>query len=183
MATATQRNTLVGVFETPETAHQGVEALHRAGFSDRQITMVHHAKALDGIEVTDLDAAKAAQVSGESKEKSGVVIGVIVGAIVGALLAIGVMSLPEFAPNIWAHNMFGTDAVWGIIACLALGVLGGAIGGAIVGAFIGLEFPNREAIVYERELKAGHALVGVKAGKRAPEAWEILRACGAHGLA
>ena len=182
MATATQRNTLVSIFATPESARQGVEALHRAGFSHRQVKMAHHHKVLDGIEVTDLDAALAAQVTGETKERKGLLFGVIVGAVVGAVLALGVLSIAQFAPTIWAANIFHTDAVWGIVAAFGLGILGGAIGGAIVGAIIGLEFPNRQAVPYERELKAGHALVAVQAGDRATEALDIIRACGGHEL-
>ena len=182
MATATQRATLVGIFETPENAHQGVDALHRAGFNYRQVVMVHHEKVLDGIEVTDLDAAKAAQVSGESQEKKGIVIGVIVGALVGALIAVGLYCVSYLSPVLWTGALSTTAGIWGFVAALGFGILAGAVGGAIVGAFIGLDFPEREAIEYERELKAGHALVGVKAGERSPEAWDIMRACGAHAL-
>jgi hypothetical protein len=34
--------------------------------------------------------------------------------------------------------------------------------------------------LYERELKAGRALVGVKAGDRTPVVWEILHQFGGH---
>ena len=59
-----QRSTVVGVFNTRAQAQLAVDNLRLAGFSDKQIAMVMHRDA--GPEATDLDAAKAAQVSGES---------------------------------------------------------------------------------------------------------------------
>jgi hypothetical protein len=178
MTTATHRSTLIGIFDTPESAHRAVEALHRAGFTNNQITMVMHHRDQEKTQVTDLDAAKAAQVSGESKEGKGVAIGAVAGAVLGGALALGVITVTGFGPLIVAGGLISA----GTLAGLATGVVGGAVGGGFVGALVGLDIPEEEARLYEQELKAGRALVGVRAGDRANEAADILRLSGGREL-
>src|SRR5207244_295531 len=60
----------------------------------------------------------------------------------------------------------------------ATGAAAGVVGGGIVGALVGLDIPEEHAHIYERELKAGRVLVGVRAGDRMGEAAEILHRCG-----
>jgi len=178
MATATHRATLVGIFDTRESAHQAVEALHRAGFTNHQITMVMHHKEQARLQVTDLDAAKAAQVTGESKAGRGLAYGAVAGGLLGGAIAAATVLIPGFG---WAFLAGGLIAL-PPIASVVSGVVGGAVGGGLVGALVGLDFPEHEAILYERELKAGRVLVGVRAGDRADEAWDILRLCGGREL-
>ncbi len=178
MATATHHATLVGIFDTPAAARRAVEELHRAGFGNNQLTMVHHHRPAGDVEVTDLDAAKAAQVSGESKEAGGAALGAATGAAIGGAIAVGVLTIPGLGPVLLAGSLI-TSAV---IASLATGVVGGAIGGGIVGALVGLELPEHEARLYEKELKEGRALVGVRAGDRTGEAWDIMHNNGGREL-
>jgi hypothetical protein len=178
MVTATQRATLIGVFDTPDDAHRAVEALHRAGFTNHQITMVMHHKDQEKTQVTDLDAAKAAQVTGETKELKGMALGAVAGGLLGGALAAAIVLVPGVGP-IFAAGGLLTAAV---LAGVGSGVVGGAVGGGLVGALVGLDFPEEEARLYERELKAGRILVGVKAGERAAEAHDILRLCGGREL-
>ncbi len=175
MATATHRATLVGIFDTREAAHQAVESLHRAGFTNNQITMVMHHPEQEKTEVTDLDAAKAAQVSGEAKEGEGLAIGAVAGAILGGAVAVAVVTLSGIGPGLIAGGLISA-------AALGTGVVGGAVGGGIVGALVGLDIPEEEARLYEQELKAGKVLVGVRPGDRANEAWDILRTFGGREL-
>jgi hypothetical protein len=178
MATATHSSTLVGIFDTQEAAHRAVEELHRAGFRNHQITMVHHATPQGDVEVTDLDAAKAAQVSGETKEAKVSALGAVAGALVGGAVAAATLAIPGLGAVVVAGSLIGTGALAGV----ATGVVGGAVGGGIIGALVGLDFPEEEAQLYEQELKAGRALVGVRAGDRANEAWDILRLNGGREL-
>jgi hypothetical protein len=179
MARAGHQNTVIGVFETPEQARRAVEELHRAGFGDRDITvMMHHHHSWEGGEVTDLDAAKAAQLTGETKAEKGAVMGAVTGGLLGGALSVASVLIPGFGPAFLA----GTLLVPTVLS-VAGGVAGGAAAGGLVGALIGLDIPEAEAQFYERELKAGRILVGVRAGDRAGAVTDLLRACGASEAA
>ncbi len=178
MIKATHRSTLIGIFDTKDSAQAAVEALHRAGFSNNQITMVMHHAGQEKTQATDLDAAKAAQVTGESKDGEGAALGAVAGAILGGAIAVGVLSVPGLGPVLLAGGLIGTGALAG----LATGVVGGAIGGGFVGALVGLDIPEDEARLYEEELKNGRALVGVRPGDRTAEAQDILNRFGARQL-
>jgi heat induced stress protein YflT len=178
MVTATHRSTLIGIFDTRESAHEAVAALHRAGFGNHQITMVAHHQGQEKTQTTDLDAAKAAQVTGETKEGEGLALGAAAGAVLGGAIALVIITVTGFGPLAVAGGLLGA----GTIAGLAAGVVGGAVGGGIVGALVGLDIAEDEAKLYEQELKAGRALVGVRPGDRAGEAADILRQCGGREL-
>ena len=178
MSTATHRSTLIGIFDTKEGAHEAVRALHRAGFGNHQITMVMHHQGQEKNQATDLDAAKAAQVTGESKEGEGAAVGAAAGAVLGGAIALAIITVAGFGPLAVAGGLLSA----GTLAALATGVAGGAFGGGIVGALVGLDIPEDEARLYEQELKAGRALVGVKPGDRAAEAADILHLCGGREL-
>jgi hypothetical protein len=178
MVTATHRTTIVGIFDTRDGAHRAVEALHRAGFTNNQITMVRHHTEDEAVEVTDLDAAKAAQVTGETKVDEGGAVGAVAGALIGGAIAVAIIAIPGFGPALLAGGLIAAPGLAG----LATGVVAGAVGGGIVGGLVGLDFPEEEARLYERELKAGRAIVGVRADDRMNEAWDILRNCGGYEL-
>ena len=161
---AKNRSTVVGVFASRAQAHQAMEELRRAGFHDNQITLVTHRN--EGVEVTDVDAQKAAVVSGESKAGEGAGIGAAAGAVAGARMVL----IPGVGPVLSI----------GTLAGVIFGVIAGGAGGGLVGALIGQDFPEEEARFYERELKAGRSLVGVKADNRLAEAVGILQRCGAY---
>jgi len=160
------RSTVIGVFETRDQAHRAVEELHRAGFDHDHIAVVSHHK--EGIEVTDLDAAKAAQVTGETKAEEGAAIGAVTGGVLG-----GLMALPALLPGV------GPVFAFGALATSLFGIAAGAAGGGMVGALVGMDFPEEEARAYEMQLKAGRVLVGVQGGERTEEAAAIMRRQGA----
>jgi len=169
---ATQRATVVGVFETRAQGERALEDLRRAGFREDQIALVMHHKDKSTVEVTDLDAAKAAQVSGQSKADEGAGAGAATGALVG-----GLMALPALIPGVGAILSVGT------LAAALFGIATGAAGGGLVGALVGADVPEDEARFYEAELKAGRILVGVKAGDRAAEAASIIERAGGYDAA
>lgn len=163
----TEPKYVVGVFDGRPQAERALLDLRRAGFRDDQVAMVMHH---DALEVTDLDAAKAAQVTGQSKAVEGAAAGAAAGAVVGGLLALA----PALVPGV------GTVYTVGTLAAALVGLAGGTAGGGIVGGLIGADFPEEEARVYEQELKAGRVLVGVKPEGRRLEATDILHFAGAH---
>jgi hypothetical protein len=174
MATQT-RTTVIGVFDTRQQAHQAIEELRRAGFKDSQITMVMHHNDDTVVDVTDMDAAKAAQVTGESKAGEGALAGTVAGGLGGGALALALGMIPGIGPVL----SFGTLAP----GLFGVGSAIGAAGGGVVGALIGADFPEEEARFYEQELKAGKVLLGVSGGDRADEAQQILERCGGtHAL-
>jgi hypothetical protein len=169
MAT-TKHSTVVGVFDTRSQAELAVEELRFAGFRDSQLAMVMHHDSRETVEVTDLDAAKAAQVTGESKAGEGAAIGAASGAVVGGAIGVATALIPGVGPVISL----------GTLAATVFGVAAGAAGGGLVGTLIGLDFPEDEARFYEQELKAGRILVGVKAEDRESEAEAIMQRYGAY---
>jgi hypothetical protein len=131
--------------------------------------MVMHHRNDGTVEVTDLDAAKAAQVTGENKAGEGAAVGAIAGGLGGGAVALALGMIPGVGPVLslgttLAATMFGIGAA-----------AGGATGG-IVGALIGMDIPEEEARFYEKELKAGRVLVGVQSD-RLEEAQAILDRC------
>ncbi len=168
--TVTNRSAVVGVFDTRAQGQRAMDELRRAGFSDNQITMVMHHRDNGTVEVTDLDAAKAAQVTGENKAGEGAAVGAIAGGLGAGAVALALGMIPGVGPvlswgTVMAATMFGIGAA-----------AGGATGG-IVGALIGMDIPEDEARFYEKELKAGRVLVGVHTD-RTTEAQAILDRCG-----
>jgi hypothetical protein len=166
------RHTVIGVFETREQGHKAVEELRSAGFAENHITMVMHHDKNNEVDITDMDAAKAAQVTGESKVGEGAAIGAVVGGLGGGALALAMGMIPGFGPVM----SLGTLAA----PLFGVGAAVGATGGGVVGALIGADFPDHEALFYEKELKAGRVLVGVRAEKRTEEARAIFDRCGGY---
>src|SRR5262249_47500372 len=123
------RSTVIGVFDTHAQAHQAVEELRRAGFRNDDFAVVMHHK--EKAEVTDLDAAKAAQVTGKTKAEEGLIAGAVAGAVAGGLMGL----IPGVGPVLTI----------GVLAGSLFGVAAGAAGGGIVGALIGMDFPEEEA--------------------------------------
>src|SRR5579871_5538135 len=169
------RSTIIGVFDSRARGHQAVEELRRAGFPDSHITMVMHREEHNDVDVTDMDAAKAAQVTGESKAGEGAAIGVVAGGLGGGAVALALGMIPGIGPVLSMGTLAAT--IFGVGAAV------GATGGGIVGGLIGADFPEDEARFYETELKSGRVLVGVRAGDRAAEARAIFDRCGgSHAL-
>jgi hypothetical protein len=170
--TTKKRSTVIGVFDTRAEGHRAVEDLYRAGFGHSDVTMVMHHDDKGTVEVTDMDAAKAAQVTGESKAGEGAALGVVAGALGGGAVALAMGLIPGVGPVLSLGSM--AAALFGVGAAV------GATGGGVVGALIGMDFPEEEARFYERELKAGRVLVGVNAGNRLAEVDAILERCGGY---
>jgi len=177
MATAvTKRSAVIGVFDTREQAHRAVEELHQAGFPHNHITVVMHHDHHRGVEITDMDASKAAWVTGDTKAGNGAAVGALAGGLSGGALALAVGLIPGVGPVLSAGVL--AAAFFGVGAAV------GAVGGGIVGALVGQDFPEAEAQFYEAQLKAGKVLVGVHQADRLDEARAILdRAGGQHEYA
>jgi len=162
MAT-TQRDTVVGVFESRADADRAVSALQQAGFTKDQIGVV--ARDAQG-NVTDSNKEDGGNYAGE-----GAVAGAVAGAGIGGLVGLGVIAgvIPIIGPAIAA----------GTLGTILLNAAGGAAIAGVAGALIGMGIPEEEAEYYEGELKSGRYLVTVKDARRYNDAWRILHGSGA----
>jgi hypothetical protein len=158
----------VGVFENRSQAERAVHDLRGAGFPADEIVVLMHRE--DAVEITDLDAAKAAQVTGHSRMAEGAAVGAATGAMVGGLLALVPAAIPGVGPVLSV----------GTLAAGLFGVAAGSTGGYVVGVLVGADFPDEYARFFEHELKAGHILVGVKTQNRSREARDILHYTGGN---
>jgi len=163
---ATQRSTVVGVFEDSRHADQAVADLKQAGFRDNQIgvAMRHTGDSTD---------ATAGDDAG-SHAGSGAMAGALTGLGLGTLAGLGVLSgvIPVVGPAIAAGTL-------GVI--LSNAAAGAGIAG-LVGALVGAGIPEHEAEYYHSEFEAGRTIVTVTADGRSDEATAILRRHGAYDM-
>ena len=160
MAAASQRSTIVGVFEDRQRADQAVSELLKNGFRQDQIgvAMRHSEGEVGSSTTTDAD---------DSNAGSGAVAGALTGLGLGALAGLGVLAgvIPVVGPAIAGGTL-------GVI--LSNAAAGAGIAG-IAGALVGAGVPEHEAKYYHDEFEAGRTIVTVTADGRADEAMAILR--------
>jgi hypothetical protein len=165
MAT-TKQSTVVGVFEDRAHAEQAVEALHRAGFTDKQIgILAPH---------TPVGAAATDEDPQETMADEGIGIGLVAGSFLGGLLgAVATGLIPGVGPVLAAGVMAG------IIGGSALG----GVAGSLIGMLVGLGIPEHHATLYEKEFKAGRTLVTVHPDGREAEVFAIFGQFHAYDVA
>jgi len=157
---ATNRSTVVGVFERHEDAERAVDELKRVGFRDDQIGM-----AVRNGENTGTMAEDRGTHAG-----GGAVSGAVIGGILGAAAA---LLIPGIGPVLAIGTLGGT--------VLAGAAVGAGIG-ALAGALIGMGVPEEEAKYYQGEFERGRTIVTVNAGARYQEADDILHRFGAYDV-
>jgi len=158
---ATERTTLVGVFEDRARALAAVDELRAAGFE--QVGIV----ARDSAETTA--TVVAADVRAETGASAGAIAGGVLGSVLGAAVAV---MIPGAGPALAAGILAGV---------LGGGTLGIAAGG-LVGALVGLGVPEEEAHYYESEFRSGRTLLTVGTAGRSAEAAAILKRHGAYDV-
>lgn len=156
--------TAVGVFSSREAAEAAISELHRSGFSDREIGLIHRnsqemkkGRERRSTTVDDDDDAEAAS--------GGAVTGAVTGLGIGALVAVGVLA--GIVPVIGSALFAGTLGV------LASNAAGEAAVAGLVGALTGWGLSNEDATYYESEVSAGRSIVTVTSD-RCEEAQQIL---------
>ena len=140
--TTANGQTLVGVFASRDAAELAVDALRQAGFEEKDI----------GFAIRGEDAVAGGMITDAllTRDGQGAAKGMAVGGIAGGLLgAAAVLVLPGIGPVL----------SMGILASvLGFGAAGVATGG-LIGAMSGLGISEDEARVYEKEFRAGRAIV------------------------
>lgn len=147
------KNTVVGMYDSMQTAQDVVRALKDAGFSGGDISLV--ANDLGGVYgktlVTHGDATTGAAAGGATA-------GALLGGIGGLLVGLGALVIPGIGPVIAAGPLAaGLAAVVGVGA----GAVAGGVTGGLLGALVDLGVPNSEAEYYAEGVRRGGALVSV----------------------
>ena len=167
MTAATQRSTVVGVFEDRQKANEAVNELLNAGFRQDQIGVaMRHAEGEAGT-TTTADAE-------HSHSGTGAIAGALTGLGLGALAGLGVLAgvIPVVGPALAAGTL-------GVI--LSNAAAGAGIAG-LAGALIGAGVPEHEAKYYDKEFEAGRTIVTVTADGQTDQATAILRKYGAYDV-
>jgi hypothetical protein len=141
---------VTALFSDPETAERGYRTLIERGYSDKDINLMMsdetRKKCFATGEKTELGtkAAEGASVGGA--------IGGTVGAIAAAIAAVGTsLAIPGLGV-----------VIAGPLAAGLAGLGAGGVTGGIVGALIGAGIPEERVKHYEKGIKSGGILMGVR---------------------
>ena len=167
MSTATCQ-TAVGVFSSRDAAEAAISELHRSGFSDREIGLIHR----NSQEMKKGQERKSTTVDDDDDDEAatgGAVAGAVTGLGIGALVGAGVLAgiVPVIGPALFA----------GTLGVLASNAAGGAAVVGLVGALTGWGLSKEDATYYESEVSAGRSVVTVTSD-RCEEAQQILTRLG-----
>jgi hypothetical protein len=135
---------VVATYATVHDANAAIEALHRAGFTNDELSLL----------VTDVAKKKHFAIEQGTKAAEGAGIGSAIGGALGALVAGLTVAAGVLLPGL------GALVAGPLIAALAGAGVGGAAGG-LIGALVGAGFSETEAKLIEDELKDGNIVIGV----------------------
>lgn len=153
---------IVGVYESHETALEAVVVLKDKGFPVNQISIIGQTKIVDD----NLQVKSNVPI-----KNAGVGIGVVLGSTLGILSGAGIFAVPGLG------FVFGAGAVIGAIAGLDIGL----VGGGIISILTSLGIKNDNVVKYSERLNEGRFLV-VAQGKKddIEKAKTSLNSCGKH---
>ena len=160
---ATDKHTVVGVFDGPSHAEQALNGLQGAGFMPEQVSVV----AQDKRDVQQL--AEHTDMAGEGAA-AGAVSGGLLGGVAGFVVGISALVIPGIGPIVGA----------GILAATLAGAGIGAAAGGLIGALTGQGVPEEDAQGYQESVRAGSVLLTVHAlsDAQAQEAKDIFDGSG-----
>ena len=142
------------LFDDYQSARSAVTALHQAGFTSNEVSLV--ASNSDKRYVEEDGASGAATGAG---------VGGAVGAGAGILTSLGVLAIPGLGPLVAA----------GILATTLATTAAGAAAGGLIGSLIDYGVPEEDAHLYAEGIRRGGTLVTVRASiDRAAKAEAIL---------
>ncbi len=139
---------VIATFRNIDTAERAADELRRAGFSEKEISLVakehkdRHQGRMEGHNLT-----------------SGTTVGAGIGAGVGLLASAGLLAIPGIGPILAAGPLAAT--------------LSGAAMGGLTGAFVDWGIPKKESEHLQREVQEGKAVILVES-PRADKAKDIL---------
>ncbi|HET6556749.1 MAG TPA: hypothetical protein VFG54_05505 [Prolixibacteraceae bacterium] len=143
---------LTGSFRDRESAEQAYNRMKERGYSDEEINIIMSDDTRK--KYFDKDDRKSSEFGNKAMEGAGAgsAIGGVVGATVGIIAAIGTsLAIPGLG-----------IVIAGPIAAGLAGAGAGGLTGGIVGALVGAGIPEDRAKDYERGIKDGHIVMGVR---------------------
>ena len=150
MENANDKRMVTGMFRDRESAERAYDALEEKGYSKEEINVMMSDDTRKKYFSEDDDSelgSKALEGAG-----TGSAIGGTVGAIAGIIAAIGTnLVIPGLGL-----------VIAGPIAAGLAGAGAGGITGGLIGALIGSGIPEEHAKEYEKGIKDGHIVMGVK---------------------
>lgn len=153
--------TVIGVFDSRDSAEKAVMDLRNQGFTTEEINIVSKEKE------SGMQGGEGEQYDDDITD--GALTGGAIGGIGGLLLGAGAMAIPGVGPVIAA----------GPIAA----ALSGAVAGGIAGGLIDWGIPAEASQRYERDVAAGNILTVIRAsGAKVNQAAQILRQHGASDV-
>ena len=158
---------VVGLFETKESADEAITKLANAGFSP------------DGISVI----SKESEGEGNSQTENiteGAAKGATLGGVAGLIVGVASVVVPGLAPLVIVGPVATALGLTGAAAAGASTAVVGTLAGGLVGAFVGLGIPKEEAEMYESRIKEGYYMLTVEVdGGNESEVKEIFNDSGA----
>src|SRR5919202_5226638 len=137
---------VTALFKSKISAESAVDALLKRGFSRDDISVL----------MSDATRSKEFALQTRTHAADGLGIGGAVGGAVGAVLAaIAAVGSTLFLPGL---NL----VIAGPIAAALAGLGAGGAAGGLVGALVGAGIPEERAKVYERDIKGGGIVMGVR---------------------
>ncbi len=163
-----QSKTVLGLFDTFESAQHAVQALIDNGFIADNVSLVAH----------DPQQHLVKQYGGPVESSEGTTVGAsggaVIGGISGLLASIGTLMIPGIGPVLAAGSLATT------LGATVLGAGLGAAAGGIVGALVGLGITEEEAGSFAEGVRRGGTLVIVEAADgMVDRAYAILNEYGA----
>ncbi len=145
-----EKRMVTGMFRDRESAERAYDALEEKGYTKDEINVMMSDDTRKRYFAEDDDSdlgSKAMEGAG-----TGSAIGGTVGAVAGIIAAIGTNLI---IPGLGL-------VIAGPIAAGLAGAGAGGITGGLIGALIGSGIPKEHAEVYEKGIKDGHIVMGVK---------------------
>lgn len=159
-----ERQTIVGVFDSPSHAERALNGLQTAGFTPEQVSVVAK-DAGDSRQMAESSDTVAEDATG------GAASGAVLGGLGGFLLGVSALAIPGIGPIVGGGILLSTVAGAGI----------GAAAGGLVGALVGHGLPETDARGYEEHVRRGSVLLTVHAtsGEQARKARALCEQAGA----
>jgi hypothetical protein len=136
---------LLGIFPIRELAEGAIDELEHTGYTPDEIGIMAPGGKMEKAELPTGEQEEAAATGAETGAIAGGSLGILAGALAAATI-----------PGI------GLAVTGGILTVIAGATAAGAALGAFAGPFIAMGLTEEEAKHYEKEFKAGRAIVAVK---------------------